>query len=32
VDESKLPPPVNRVPAYAIKRNMAEAERAWKRR
>lgn len=32
VDESKLPPPVNRGVAYAIKRNMADTERAWKRR
>lgn len=32
VDESKLPPPVNRGVAYAIKRNLADTERAWKRR
>jgi hypothetical protein len=32
VDESKLPPPVNRGPAYAIKRNMEDEERAWRRR
>ena len=32
VDESKLPPPVNRGPVYAIERNMADTERALKRR
>lgn len=32
VDESKLPPPVNRGPVYVIKRNLADTERAWKRR